>query len=565
MTGSLPANATASQVQTALEGLTSIQNAGDVVVTGNAGGPYVITFQKLGADPLIAAEGGAAHSQQRLNLGALQGTGGSFELNFNGQTTAPISEAGGAAAIQSALNNLTSVKETRSGASGAVTVTLDPSGLFYTIDFNGVQDLPTISGMSLATMDRQLPTAVIGSDGTSASFNGSITTFTQGSSTVKEVQRVDLSNLSANQQYQLSFDDNTNDANPGYTSPLFSKSTPLTTIQAQLNALPSIQAAGGIASVAADGPSAYKITFTGTGDKTQITGVVGTHEQQSFDPLALAKFQVPVKTVNGTGNSPEQDTIDLTGVNSEIYLQLNGFRTATIPVANVAPATLKTNIQNAVNALGQGNVTVTQGAAANTYVITFNANGDQPALTGGADFSDGLFHLTFGTDTTRAIHVGATALEVQNALNALPGIKALQPHDQGNVTVTLQNGQYLINYNVVGDQPTVVATGAVAVNPTLDIFRTHDGSTGSNVALGVSETTKGSTIGPAITEFQPGGGDVLETQSLDISQFVASGDPFTLTFNAQDPQNAQTTVSINPASPTVAADIQNALEQPSWD
>ncbi|WP_033287465.1 hypothetical protein, partial [Streptomyces sp. NRRL F-525] len=50
-TAAIAFNATAAAVQTALEGLSNV-NPGDIVVTGNAGGPWTLTFggQYLGED-----------------------------------------------------------------------------------------------------------------------------------------------------------------------------------------------------------------------------------------------------------------------------------------------------------------------------------------------------------------------------------------------------------------------------------------------------------------------------------------------------------------------------------
>lgn len=53
-TASLAAAATAAQVQAALEALSNI-GAGNVVVTGNAGGPYTVTFQGALAGTDVAA------------------------------------------------------------------------------------------------------------------------------------------------------------------------------------------------------------------------------------------------------------------------------------------------------------------------------------------------------------------------------------------------------------------------------------------------------------------------------------------------------------------------------
>lgn len=143
-------NATAAQVESALEALPSIGN-GNVSVDGQAGGPYTITFTgQLGAQDVgaVTANGSALSNPSPTILVAtptagvaavnavqtvtISGgpTGGTFTLTLNGQTTAALPYNATAAALQTALQSLPSI------GAGNATVTGDDGGP-YTVTFVG--------------------------------------------------------------------------------------------------------------------------------------------------------------------------------------------------------------------------------------------------------------------------------------------------------------------------------------------------------------------------------------------------------------------------------------------
>jgi hypothetical protein len=80
-TGSIPAAATAAQVQSALEALSSI-GAGNITVTGNAGGPYTLTFGGVFAGTDVAqvtttpTGGTGTVTPATGTAGGTEGTGG---------------------------------------------------------------------------------------------------------------------------------------------------------------------------------------------------------------------------------------------------------------------------------------------------------------------------------------------------------------------------------------------------------------------------------------------------------------------------------------------------------
>ena len=141
-TGDLGFNATASAVQTALEGLATI-GAGNVQVTGGPANNTPLQFEFTGAlagtnvAQLVAANGTAAlvgataagsistttqdDEQQQINL--VGATGGKFSISFGGQTTTDLDFDAAATDVQTALEALTTV------GAGNVTVTGGPTNI----------------------------------------------------------------------------------------------------------------------------------------------------------------------------------------------------------------------------------------------------------------------------------------------------------------------------------------------------------------------------------------------------------------------------------------------------
>ena len=106
-TSFIPANAAAGDVAAALEGLLAIL-PGDVVVTGVAGGPYDVEFRGQYANQDVQLLVAASNELQLLALPTAP-TGGTFTLNFAGQTTGPIPVDASPAFVQLALEALSNI------------------------------------------------------------------------------------------------------------------------------------------------------------------------------------------------------------------------------------------------------------------------------------------------------------------------------------------------------------------------------------------------------------------------------------------------------------------------
>jgi hypothetical protein len=148
-TDAIAYNASAAAVQAALEALSTI-GTGNVAVTGNAGGPWTVTFQNdLGGTDVaqMTADGtnlegeGATVSVSTTTEGTLgvneqqsvtlhNAAGGTFILSFENEETDPIAYNAAAADVEAALSALSTI------GSGNVAVTGEAGGP-WTVTFQG--------------------------------------------------------------------------------------------------------------------------------------------------------------------------------------------------------------------------------------------------------------------------------------------------------------------------------------------------------------------------------------------------------------------------------------------
>lgn len=120
-TGSLDDQVTAADLQTALEGLSTI-GEGNVSVSGNAGGPYTVTFIEALGDQNVAQmtttpTGGTGTVTVATTVAGEGLT--SFTLTYNSQTTSSLTRLATAAQVKAALEALSNVAEGEATVTGA--------------------------------------------------------------------------------------------------------------------------------------------------------------------------------------------------------------------------------------------------------------------------------------------------------------------------------------------------------------------------------------------------------------------------------------------------------------
>jgi hypothetical protein len=479
----LPQQPTPGQIDAALENLFSVQAlgtqgaAGAVTVTQSAPFVYQITFNIPQDVPDLVIADLIIPETQRLNLGSLGAfPTAQFDLSFknggatettNKLTPASFSDANlFAAAIANELNNLPSI-----AAVGPVTVTPD-QGTFLIQFANNIGDKPSILGHGY----------------------------------VPEVQTLKIGALPATAEIQLGYGDQ-------FVNVPANSANLAAAIQGALNGLSTIQAGGGAVNVAATGADTYSVTFNTNGDKLPIFAQALQNEQQTLnlgtvgaaatgeylldvthfvpvnegDKGAQTKLAVQEQikgdigflslttTVQGSNTVKEIQEVDLTGIagirGGEFQLSYNGLKTGFLAKTSTAG-----QIATALNGLGNivGGVQVTQQAGTLLFDIAFNNTGNQPAITtfGGArevqnvdldqlkNDPTGEFLLHFRSDVTKPLASTATALAIQNELNAGANVAA-----NGGVKVTAGPGNsFNIQFQTFGNLPSITSEGGGAVD-----------------------------------------------------------------------------------------------------
>ena len=268
-------NATASEVETALNALTSISAIGGVVVSGGEGAPWEVTFNTLGKKDWITGEA-YSNFYGQLDTESVDGdsglnevqtikndaTGNDLTFTYSGGSTAALAYDIDAASLQSALNALQSITDV-----GGVTV-YQPSIDTWMIVFD-------------TTGDKDLITATFVAEVTS-------NIYIEGALDAHELQQLVIEDASQG-TYELHL-------NNERTLPLFWDASDVD-IEAALNALPSIIDAGGV--TVTTGVEGFEILFGG------LTNV------DTIEFFGLRTFQdtPTVEATDGTGSTAESIAI----------------------------------------------------------------------------------------------------------------------------------------------------------------------------------------------------------------------------------------------------------------
>ena len=450
-------NASAATVETALEGLSNI-TAGDVVVTGDAGGPYAIEFASTYANtdvsPLVAdgssltgvasvsvtvATEGATSTNaiQRLTFDAIA-TPVAFvftnHLGVFGAQSAQFSRGGSATSLTMVLEDMESI------GSGNVQVT-KLSDLLYNIEFIG----------DLAGNGQEL----IYPTGTTAY----ITDITVGGDEGwDEVQVITLAGNPTGGTFTLSF--------RGQTTAAIAYGATAAAVESAMELLSTITTDD--LTVAGNDGGPWTVTFGGTLATQDLPAMTGNGTSLTGGTLSIGLSQ----SATAATNEAQIATIYGSPAGGAFTLSYGGNTTAGIAYDATAAA-----VESALELLGSIDaVSVTgdaggpwavefQGTLAGTNVVVMTSSGaslsgavvDIDVTQSAAETVDeiqivtldgsptgGTFTLTFDSQTTAAIVYNASASGVQTALEALSSVDvgeiALSGIAGGPWTVLFQSG-----------------------------------------------------------------------------------------------------------------------------
>jgi hypothetical protein len=545
-TAPLSVNATAAQVQAALNALPSIQAVDGVTVTATGAGKFAVTFQTLGnIAPLSGFGGGTAgHETQQVNLSNLIGVaGGTFKLTFNGESTTPLSATATAAEIATALNALDSVKDLRGDRTGAVVVTANATPGLFDISFNTFGDQAVIKGKSLTTTDRVFSSVELRAG--SASTSVPVSETTPGAVAVKEVQTINLATIrSTTGEFQLSFDNNTNDGTPGSKTPLLAANAAAGDIENALNSLASITAAGGV-TVAAGLGDTVVVTFNTNGNRDSIVGTGGLHEQQTVALGSLA-----------------------TEAGGLFRLVFNGEATRALPVtATAADLDAAMDALATIKALRSGNsgsVTVSEISPGN-FQVDFDDLGNQSALSGIGAVSIkpalDIHEVISGTDVAlvvrESLHGQLATVPTSEVTPGTDDSQEVQRIDLSNV-FTVTGGVFRLNFGFGATAYLSRFVTPAELQTALNALTTITNVGGVTVTAGPTANTFDVTFNSDGNQalLLSGSGGVREVQTIDTNLLQLAGNSgFNLTFGADTtavplPENA---------TPAQVANALNAL------
>ncbi len=389
-TANLPSSATAAQVETALNGLQGVTDAGGLTVVGNVGGPFTVTFTMKGDEASLTGIGDVPEVQ-RVELSTLRTvTGGQFTLTYGADTTPPLDRnapATGLNSVDAALELLPSIIALNGAPGNKVTVAVGTGGYEYQVTFNGNGDKDQITIVGGGTGDREVQTLNITP---LLSFGGG-----------------------ANSTFNLMF-------GPDVT-PSLSGNTTAAMIDAALEALPSIRALGppvpipDNVTVTSVSPGIFQIAFNTFGDQDLISG--------------LSKVGQSPTTIGTTARLPGNATP------TQIMAAINLVSQTPITVSAGSAA---------------GTVDFTFGENADQPPISATEFFHETQVVD--IFSVGQFQAQFGADKTPRLAPGSTAQQVDAALEALPSIQALAGPVGDKVMVTPgTNSSYVVLFRADGD------------------------------------------------------------------------------------------------------------------
>lgn len=366
-TAAIAYNASAATVQTRLEALSNIA-PGDVVVTGNSGGPWTVEFESTYAGvnvPLITGNGASLTGAGSVSVvTTTEGESGTNEVqriqyngqipvnwrvNFNGVTSSYIAPDSSAAVVQAALEAMSTIGS--GNVSVVKTFSIVDAFHWYDVTFINVR----------GNHDQPEMTQVVGPV--------EISTLTEGSGDdVNEVQTVTVNGSPTGGTFTLTFS--------GATTAGIAYNAAASAVKSALEALATIGAGNIDVSGSAGGP--YTCTFQGTLAHTDVSQMTGSGASLTGGAVYTATTQ------EATSGSNESQQVELTGgPTGGTFTMTFGANTTAGIAYNASAATLQTALEGLAS-IGAGNIGVV-GLAGGPWTCTFQgslAKTNVAALTG---------------------------------------------------------------------------------------------------------------------------------------------------------------------------------------
>jgi hypothetical protein len=498
-TGNIAYNATAAAVQAAIIALSGV-GAGQCAVTGGPGpaAPWYVTFTGTLAGTAIAAgtiNGAGLTGASSLTIAEVQpGVGlsnsiqyfdpaaqaGSFTLTFNGQTTTGLNANSSAAAVQAALQALSTI-----GAGNCAVYTATNTGNCppnpYFVQFTGAL---AATNVPLLTWSTAFPGGTTGTTPPTQIQQG-------GQTTSQAWQFVSLGSFIGG-TFRMSFNGKTTAAIPILFQGASATIATITAIQSALSALSSL---------AGVSVSVYGKSYTGWGifysDNAFLVGFSGLSTSApapllSIDNSGLTGGAGPsTATVLATGqaNVNEIQSVQVNAAGGTFTLTA-GAQTTTAIAWNAVSGTVQTRVATDLSTTIVSCTVTGSGTPASPYLITVTSpanttiallTGNSGSLTGGTGtitetvagsaganevqtitpaqgVNGGTLTLAFnGSSPTESLAWNATAGQVQSALRSLPTVNT--------VTVTGGSGAaWVVTWSLTqqfSPQPLIVADGSL--------------------------------------------------------------------------------------------------------
>lgn len=406
-TGNIAYDATAADVQSALEALTT-PGPGDFAVTGSAGGPWFVSFEGTYAETdvnLMSVDGtnltgggsvdvetttpGVSSSNEVQYLLVREVVGpifGTYTLSFDGYTTSALNYDANAATIQAALEALPAIgagNVSVTGGQGVPGISYG-DGWYYTIEFIGA-----LAGVNVSQ---------ITADDEDLTDSGTVlvTILLTGGVATLELQLVNLGTPTGG-VYSLTYDGQTTDSLAYDAEP-----EDIETALENLSNLTNVQVKG------------HSGIFTVRFDSDPETNVA----EIAINSAGLVGATSPSVTTIIEGASAsgtnEVQTIIVYGTGGTYTLTFDG-QTTSATAWNASAATLETNLENLSNITA---VSVSgSGTPADPYVVTFEnpggqdvaeMTGDATSLTGGGGEVVTVTGAVETTNEVQTVTIGAT-------------------------------------------------------------------------------------------------------------------------------------------------------------